>query len=257
MRLATFNVLHGRSASDGVVDVARLRGAVTALDADVLGLQEVDRAQPRSSGHDLAAVAAAAMGGTGRFAPALTGTPGERWRPVRDGDGVGGRGAPAYGIALITRFPVRRWAAFRLPSLPVRVPVRRPGPARGVAWLRDEARVLLVAVVDTPAGRLTVATTHLSFVPGWNAAQLWRVVEVLRGFPGPRVLLGDLNLPGPLPGRLTGWRGLAREATYPADRPWVQLDHVLVSGDGLPAVRAARATRMPVSDHRALVVDLR
>ena len=36
----------------------------------------------------------------------------------------------------------------------------------------DEPRVLLAAVVDAPFGRLTIATTHLSFVPGWNVWQL-------------------------------------------------------------------------------------
>ena len=89
MRLATFNLLHGRSLSDGVVDVARLRDAVAALDADVLGLQEVDRAQPRSGGHDLTAAAGTAMGGESRFVPAIVGTPGGRWRAAGEADTAG------------------------------------------------------------------------------------------------------------------------------------------------------------------------
>jgi endonuclease/exonuclease/phosphatase family metal-dependent hydrolase len=40
---------------------------------------------------------------------------------------------------------------------------------------------------------LTVANTHLSFVPGWNRVQLRRLTRDLRGFPGPRVLMGDLS----------------------------------------------------------------
>lgn len=48
MRLATFNILNGRSTKDGTVRLDRLAGAVRTLDADVLGLQEVDRLQPRS-----------------------------------------------------------------------------------------------------------------------------------------------------------------------------------------------------------------
>ena len=55
MRIATFNILHGRSLDDGRVDVDRLAAAVKSLDADVLGLQEVDRDQPRSFGADLTA----------------------------------------------------------------------------------------------------------------------------------------------------------------------------------------------------------
>ena len=49
MRLASFNILNGRSLSDGEVDAGRLRGG-EALDADVLGLQEVDRASPARTG---------------------------------------------------------------------------------------------------------------------------------------------------------------------------------------------------------------
>ena len=159
VRLATFNVMHGRSPSDGVADLSRLREAVAALGADVLGLQEVDRGQPRSNGHDLTAEAAAAMGGEGRFAPAMMGTPGERWRPADGGGGAAPSDEPAYGIALISRLPVRRWAVARLPSVPVRAPILVAGPPRRVVWLPDEPRVLLAAVLDTP-GRPTERRDH-------------------------------------------------------------------------------------------------
>ncbi len=41
MRLATFNILHGRSPVDGRVDVARFAAAVERIDADVLGVLAV------------------------------------------------------------------------------------------------------------------------------------------------------------------------------------------------------------------------
>jgi endonuclease/exonuclease/phosphatase family metal-dependent hydrolase len=69
------------------------------------------------------------------------------------------------------------------------------------------------------------------------------------------VLLGDLNMPGGLPGWLSGWSVLARAATYPAWAPRVQLDHVLGSG-ALPAVTAVETPELRVSDHRALVLEL-
>ena len=62
MRLATFNILSGRSPSAPEVDVDRFAAAVASLDADVLALQEVDRRQPRSGYVDLAEVAATASG---------------------------------------------------------------------------------------------------------------------------------------------------------------------------------------------------
>lgn len=253
MRIASLNLLHGRSLSDGLVDVTRLRDAATLLAADVLGLQEVDRAQPRSHGLHLTREVASAMGAADwRFVPALVGEPGGVWRAAADADDESA--APAYGCGLVSRWPVRSWHVVRLPAARLRSPILLPGTRR-VRWLPDEPRVGVAAVVDGPLGLMTVATTHLSFVPGWNVVQLRRLVRFLGRLPAPRVLVGDLNLPGPVPRAVTGWRSLARVLTYPAPEPRWQLDHALASGP-LPAVRSVAAPLLPLSDHRGLVVEL-
>ena len=109
--------------------------------------------------------------------------------------------------------------------------------------------------METSAGPLVVATTHLSFVPGWNVVQLRRVTRNLAALGLPCILMGDLNVPGGVPARGTGWRALARVKTFPGARPSMQIDHAL--GHGLlPVVRAVSATELPLSDHRALVLDL-
>jgi endonuclease/exonuclease/phosphatase family metal-dependent hydrolase len=260
MRLGTFNLMHGRSVSDGAVDAARFSSAVASLGCDVLALQEVDRDQPRSGGIDLCALAAEALGAGPagrRFEPTVYGTPGLSWRPA---DGTRRDGEPAYGIALVSRLPVRDWRLVPLGRAPVRSPIAVPGPdgRPRLVLLADEPRLAILAEVLTPHGPLTVAATHLSFVPGWNALQLRRLVRALgrpRGPATPAVILGDLNLPGPLPRALTGWRRLAAAATYPARAPRVQFDHVLGRGP-LPRVTAAGTRQTPISDHRALFVDL-
>ena len=253
MRLATFNLLHGRSLTDGRVVPERLAEAARALDADVLGLQEVDRGQARSGGVDQTEQVARATGAEHwRFVPAITGTPGGTWRGSTDEDD---EGEPAYGVGVVSRWPVSSWQVVRLPAARVRAPVLLPGTRR-VLWLQDEPRVGVVAVVQTPRGPVTVGTTHLSFVPGRNGAQLRTLTAAMAQLPGPRVLLGDFNLPGPLPRLLTRWRALARTPTYPAPEPKVQLDHVLASGE-LPPVTSVQALPLAVSDHRALVVQVR
>jgi endonuclease/exonuclease/phosphatase family metal-dependent hydrolase len=252
VRLATFNLLNGTSLSDGRNDPRRLADAVRELDADVVGLQEVDRDQPRSNGRDLTAEVADAAGAAHwRFEPALVGTPGGQWRAAVDDEPAG---AAHYGVGLVSRFPVLSWHVVRLPASPLRSPVLLPG-SKQLVMLQDEPRVGLAAVVDTPSGRMTVATTHLSFVPVWNGVQLRRLVAGLRGLPRPQVLLGDLNMPGGVPRALTGWQVLAKAATYPAWEPRIQLDHVLGTGP-LPPVSAVATPVLPVSDHRALVVTL-
>lgn len=254
----TFNLLHGRSPHDGLVDPDRLTAAVTALDADVLALQEVDRDQSRSGNLDLTAIAARALDAPShQFAAAVVGTPGEQFRPLTHDDD--GHGEPCYGIGLVSRYPARTWRVTRLAPAPVRSPVYVPGPGGGLILLRDEPRVLLAAVLDTPYGPVTAAATHLSFVPGWNIHQLRQVVRALRTLPGPRILLGDLNLPAGLARLVSRWVTLGRRPTYPATQPRVQLDHVLLDprgGGHLPPVTQVSTPVAMISDHRPLVVDL-
>jgi endonuclease/exonuclease/phosphatase family metal-dependent hydrolase len=250
VRIATFNILHGRSPEDGRVDVDRLAEAVKRLDADVLGLQEVDRDQPRSLGADLTAVAAEAMGAAEhQFVAALSGTPGGTWMAATGDEQPG---SASYGIALLSRYPVISWRVVRLPPMRATVPLwstmtNRPFLAR------DEPRVAVAAVLDGPVGKFTVCNTHLSFIPGWSAMQLRRLVRSLTGTREPMVLIGDLNMQPAQATRLTGMRSIAVAQTFPVQRPVRQIDHVLVRG-GLRATAPAEAPLMPLSDHRPLVV---
>jgi endonuclease/exonuclease/phosphatase family metal-dependent hydrolase len=252
VRLATFNILHGRSLVDDRVDVDRFASAVKTLDADVLALQEVDRAQPRSHHADLTAVAAEAMGAVAhRFVAAIAGTPGATWMAAT---GQEQPGRAEYGIALLSRYPVRSWQVIRLPAIPFRFPMWLPGP-RKVIVVDEEPRAAVVAVVETPQGEVTVVNTHLSFVPGWNRRQLRRLRRDLTAFPGPLLLMGDLNMTPPTPSTVTGWRSLGTGLTFPVDEPDRQLDHVLLRGP-LGPVTATTAVTLPLSDHRALTVDI-
>lgn len=248
MRVATFNLLNGRAPDDETVDVDKLKRAVASLDADVLALQEVDRDQPRSDHADLTALAAEAMGAVDhRFAAALTGPPGA-WAGAT---GDEPEGAPAYGVALLSRYPVSSWHVVRLPAAPLRVPHRPAGRLR-LEWVRDEPRVALLADIEAPGGALRVVATHLSFLPVSSGRQLRRLVHELG--PGPTVLAGDLNMSPRRARRITGMTSLATGATFPGQAPVVQLDHLLA--DRRLETTAAGTRAMEVSDHRALFVDL-
>ena len=253
MRLATWNVLNGTSLGDGRVDASRLCRAAASLRADVLALQEVDRGQPRSHGLDLVGEVAAGTGAADwRFVPALIGAPGGTWRAATPEDDAAE--PHAYGVGLVSALPVLAWHTLRLAPARVRSPIVAPG-SRQVIWLRDEPRVAVAAVVAGPHGPLTVASTHLSFVPGWNVVQLRRLVRWLSQLPGPRYLLGDLNLPPVAVAAASRWQVLGRRPTYPAPEPRVQLDHVL-GGGTVPPVHRVETPALDVSDHRALVVEL-
>ena len=146
MRLATFNILHGRSPVDGQVDLDRFAAAVRDLDADVLALQEVDRDQPRSHGADLTTVAA------------------EPWRRPSTGSSRRCTGPRACGRRRPATTAARPRVRDRAAVPPTRCcpwrvldaarpagqgPVRWPG-SRWPIFVRDEPRAALAAVVQGP-----------------------------------------------------------------------------------------------------------
>ncbi len=222
LRIATFNLLHGQPLADDGSPLPYpaeaadpLHEAITALDADVLALQEVDRYQQRSGLTDQTAVAAKAMGAADwRFAAALHGRPAPVAGWLRDpsmpgltvyGPQEAGTASelPSYGTALLTRLPVTHWRARRFAPAPFGLPLRVAG-RRGLTPVPDEPRAALAAVLEGADGPFTVVATHLSFVPGWNMAQLAGIRRWIADLPRPYLVLGDFNLVGAVPRTVLG-----------------------------------------------------
>jgi endonuclease/exonuclease/phosphatase family metal-dependent hydrolase len=249
--VVTSNIQHGHPLVGDARTAERLAAAFRDVPGDLLALQEVDKGQARSGRVDQTAVIAEALGFRWhRFAAAFAGSVrGLRRRPAdsRVPDDAG------YGVALLSRWPVRSWHVRPLRAAP-------PGlaPADGRLGFRvrvDQPRVLLAAVVVAPVGPVTVGCTHLSVVPAVARRQLAESAWALRTLPGPHLLVGDLNLGPDDAARVTGMRGLAEARTFPAHRPRHQIDHVL-AGPGLRADGEASVMRLPVSDHLALTVGV-
>ena len=273
LRIGTWNLASGRRSDGRRARPEELADAVRALDVDVLAVQEVDRQQPRSGGHDQLALVAQALDAAGsRFVPTLAGLPGpgRAWRPVEGEDVPYG---PTYGIGLVSRRPVLAWRVRRFPASRAVLPMAVPGPEGRPLLLLvpDEPRAAVAAVVDAPGGPVTVVSAHLSFAPMVSVRQLRALRRWVRALPGPVLVAGDLNLPGGIPARLTGWTPLASGATYPAPAPRVQLDHLLLAhpdgsrgtgaGDSALSICAAAPNQEPrsqpvLSDHLPLLATL-
>ena len=260
MRVGTLNLASGRDGGGRSVDAATLRAALAAVDADVLAVQEVDVGQPRSHGVDQPAEVAAALGAVDwRFAAAVAGTPTpfrSSWTPLTP-PALRGPGDPAvgphYGIALVSRLPVRRWHVHALGAGRTRLPLQAPDPRTGRTrwwWFPDEPRLAVAAELDG----CTVVATHLSFAPHTALRQLVRLRRWAAALPGPVLLAGDLNLVGPLPARVFGAQRLVAGHSYPAGDPRVQFDHVLGPVGLQP--QEPRVEQLPLGDHRLVTVTV-
>lgn len=221
MRVATYNIKHcGVEGPEAVASVLR------SIDADLAGLQEVDVGVDRSGRVDQAAVLAAALGRHVVFGAAF------------------GYGGGAYGVALLSRWPIRASETVALPSL-------------------VEPRALLVAEVDAPGGPITAAVTHFGLDARERIAQARAAAVALRGRQRV-VLFGDFNASlgeramELLEAEFADCASLAGAAplrTYPAHAPTIGIDHVWLGGArGTPA--AVRAVPALASDHLPVVVDL-
>ncbi|MGH9154279.1 MAG: endonuclease/exonuclease/phosphatase family protein [Acidimicrobiales bacterium] len=219
----TFNIRHG-CRPDGVVDTAALAGYVAACRPDVLALQEVDQVAARSARADQAGEVGGAAGMAVAFGPACR-------------QGLRGR----YGNALAVRGELTD-----IENLPL---VRRG---------RNERRAVLLATAVVGGRRLSVAATHLSVDRQEVAAQLAGALDALSGRPRPWVLMGDLNLAPPAVIAALAGSDLVladpAQPTFPAGAPRARIDHVAVAGLVVEAVEVL--DEPPVSDHRALVVEL-
>src|SRR3954451_13960957 len=165
-----------------------------------------------------------------------------RDRPTASGSRRGCRCWPGGCGGSRPRGRCCRWPCPHRPAARAVLPMAVPAPAGRARLLLvpDEPRAAVAAVVDAPGGPVTVVSAHLSFAPTVSVRQVRALRRWVRSLPAPVVVAGDLNLPGTIPSRLTGWTPLAGGHTYPAARPRVQLDHLLLAHrDGPPSTHAA------------------
>jgi endonuclease/exonuclease/phosphatase family metal-dependent hydrolase len=229
LRVASYNI-HQCVGTDRRRDPERVAAVLREVDADVIGLQEVDARPGAASDSMQMQYLASALGLHAVAGPTIV---------RHDGH---------YGNALLSRRPV--------------LDVRRVD----LTVYRREPRAAIDADLDVDGAVVRVIVTHLGLLPGERRIQVQRLLDVLgeegNGGSSATLLCGDINEWFAV-GRPLRWLNarLGRAAavrTFPTFWPVFALDRLWVSPR--PALAAVRAHVTPASriasDHLPLVADL-
>lgn len=227
LRVATFNLLHGRRwPRRGMYRKSALEAAIAALNADVLALQEVDRRVIRTCFADQARVSARAGGSTAHvFA-------GAQW--------LGPFGS--MGNALCVRGQIAEAQILWHPTS-----------------FGRERRNAIVARVICASTELTVAGTHLQNNRSEAEAGLRTMLDAVMKRPGPHLILGDLNLSTHRCAPIFTEYGLELLDSFGADGRVIthdgapRIDHIAVGGLSGTEVPIEKP---PISDHAPILAEL-
>jgi endonuclease/exonuclease/phosphatase family metal-dependent hydrolase len=223
LTLATYNI-HGAVGTDGRFSPARIAGVLSALNADIVALQEVPLGGEHWPNvlHQL-----------------------EHWLPLVGVEGytfsVGQR---RFGNAILTRYPIVETRRINLSVAP------------------REPRGALDADIHCEGRRMRVIATHLGLCASERTQQVGRLLEAFDSEQIPVILMGDVNewfvCGRSLRTLVSHFRSVPAPATFPSrwpvfalDRIWIRPRHQLLKVAVYSEAQARRA-----SDHLPLVANI-
>ncbi|OCA85726.1 hypothetical protein A8F94_12690 [Bacillus sp. FJAT-27225] len=211
-RVVTFNIHHGIGV-DKELDLGRIASLLKSLDADIIGLNEVDRFfSERSAFQDQAKYLAKELQYDHVFGPAVT------------MEGLDGNEKRQFGNALLTRLPIIEPKNYPFDFLPKVI----------------EDRALLEVALKTGDQTLKVFVTHLSLALFQHKKQSSFILNKVNEIKGPSIVMGDWNMTP----RSRTWRRVTEQLTdvwtethqrssgghtFPSRRPFRRLDYIFVN----------------------------
>lgn len=225
IRIASYNV-HACVGGDGEFRPDRIVDVLAEIDADIIGLQEVEDRQ--YGGQWVSGFLAEHLGMQAWRGPLLR------------------RRRNDYGNLLLSRLPVENVSMHKL------------------SQAGREPRGAVEASFTVGSRRITVITTHLGLSAVERARQIEMLLKRLENSESDiDVLMGDFNEWRPFSRgnrMLRGHFGHQRtHRTFPANRPVFDLDRILVAPGHLhPGIRVDRSAHaMIASDHLPVFAELR
>jgi len=232
IRVLSYNIHHGEGI-DGVLDLERIAKLILDAKADIVGLQEVDRAVERSAKRDIPAELAKLTGMRVYFDKNITHQGGE------------------YGNAVLTRFPITSAKNTHLKQL-------APGEQRGVQQV----------VLDVRGREILFINTHIDYRanPAERVLDAEALQQMVTGAgKRPVVMVGDFNAVPTSP-FITSVKTFIADAwaiagegdgfTIPVKKPTRRIDYVFVSKETVVPVRL-EVIKSIASDHLPLFAELR
>lgn len=236
IRAMSFNIHHGVGVDDRL-DLQRVADLIEAEDADVVGLQEVDRhLSERSDFVDQAGWLAKELNMHVVYGANIDRDPLNPGEPRRQ-----------YGTAILSRSPIISWDNTFLPK-----------------YEGHEQRGLLRARIVVRGVPVQVYNTHLQHNDADERLEQTQAIKELIGTPKDSVVLvGDLNATPDAPEIKTlvddlvdAWEeaGVGDGYTYSAENPNRRIDYVMTSDDVV--ARSAAVVTTDASDHLPVHADL-
>ena len=244
MRIATYNIQHGISHRQRIVDgtdtldMPLIIDTIRGLEPDICGLNEVfgDGAyplyfnQPKMIGE--------ALGYEHFFAMAV------------DFEGDFDPPRKPYGNGMISKYPIK---STEITLIPKGNDDREEG--------YKEPRCILKSVVDCDGKELCFMVIHVGLVPQEQKWAMEKLCKVIDETELPIVLVGDFNMTpenellSPVRERMFDTAELINEdlRSYPSDKPEIKIDYIFTRG---VAVKYADIPQICAADHCPYIVDI-
>lgn len=243
-RVATYNIQAGMGM-DGEYDLDRIADTIRGMNADVVGLQEVDvHWGDRSHDENTVKRLADKLEMEYYFAPIYDRDPSQDSEDRRQ-----------YGVAILSEYPIKQATNQKITRLSTQESDSEPELAPG----------FLEAEIDVDGADAWFYVTHLDYRndPAIREDQVSDMFQVMREHHYP-VLMGDMNATPDAPELqpLFDWfddawedsKKIGNGYTFPADSPTKRIDYLLTS----KRMNVANAEVDPsaASDHFPVVADI-
>lgn len=218
-RVATYNVQAGIGMDDEY-DLDRLADTIREMDADVIGLQEVDvHWGDRSENENTIKLLAEKLGMEYYFAPIYDLDPDQ-----------GSEDRKQYGVAVLSKYPIKETANREITRLSTQDPDSEPESAPG----------FLEAKIDIDGADTWFYVTHLDYRsnPEVRETQVDEMLHIMEEHDYP-ILVGDMNANPEAPELQPlfrwfddAWMNSDQTGsgyTFPADSPDKRIDYILSS----------------------------